>query len=94
MFSDAPFMPWIDHLVKVGDPIRNDRAKLREVAEQAAELERHAAALRGQVTTGQANLLMKVMRHWTLADIQVAAEQAEQPELPAALTGGGSRRVG
>ena len=63
MILETPFMPWIDHLPEVGDPIRKERAKLLEVAEQAAELERHALALRAQVEAGQAVLLTKVMQH-------------------------------
>ena len=77
MILDIPFMPWIDHLPEVGDPIRKDRAKLLEVAEQAAELERHALALRAQVAAGQTVLLTKVMRNWTPSDIQHASECAE-----------------
>lgn len=77
MILETPFMPWIDHLPEVGDPIRKERAKLLEVAEQAAELERHALALRAQVEAGQAVLLTKVMQHWTLLDIQRASEHAE-----------------
>lgn len=78
MFADVPFMPWIDHLPEIGDPIRRDRAKLCELASEAAELERHALALRAQVQAGQVELLTKTMRHWTLADIQTAAEAANR----------------
>jgi hypothetical protein len=73
-------MAWIDYLPEVGDPIRRDRAKLHELAEQAAELERHAVALRGLVRAGQAELLAKVMRRWTLADIQSAAQAADRAD--------------
>ena len=78
MNFDTPFMPWIDHLPEVGDPIRRERAKLLELAEQAAELERHAAAVRALVQSGQAELMTKVMKHWTLADIQSAAQAADR----------------
>lgn len=85
MLLDTPFMPWIDHLPEVGDPIRKERAKLLEVAEQAAELERHALALRAQVEAGQAALLTKVMQHWTLQDIQRASDRADSQNHSAAL---------
>lgn len=77
MILDTPFMSWIDYLPEVGDPIRKERSKLLELAEQAAELERHALALRAQVETGQALLLDRVMKQWTLYDIQRASDQAE-----------------
>ena len=38
MSAELPFMAWHDHLPEVGDPLRSDRAKLQELAEQAAEL--------------------------------------------------------
>lgn len=78
MSTEAPFMAWIDHLHEVGEPIRCQRAKLLELAQEAAELEWHAAALRARLATGQTELLRQVMRHWTLADIQAAAEAARR----------------
>lgn len=72
------FMPWVDHLPEVGDPIRRERAKLVEAAQEAIELERHAVDLRVQVASGQVQLLQRVMGYWTLADIQQAAETADR----------------
>lgn len=80
MFDKHPFMPWVDHLPEVGDPIRRERAKLVEVAQEAIELERHAAALRVQVAAGQVQLLQRVMGYWTLADIQLASEAADRDD--------------
>lgn len=75
MPGDIPFMPWIDHLPQVGDPIQKERSKLRELAQRAVDLEREARALREQVAMGQSAVLLKAMRHWTLADIQDACEK-------------------
>lgn len=75
MPGDTPFMPWINHLHEVGDPIQKERGKLRELAQRAVDLEREACALRDQVAMGQAALLLKAMKHWTLADIQDACEK-------------------
>lgn len=69
MILDVPFMAWIDHLHEVGEPIRKDRSRLLDLAEQAAELERHALALRAQVAAGQAELLAKVQRSWSAEEI-------------------------
>ena len=80
MFDQPPFMPWVDHLPEVGDPIRRERAKLVEAAQEAIELERHAAALRVQVAAGQSRLLQRVMGYWTLADIQLACEAADRDD--------------
>lgn len=80
MFADTPFMPWIDYLPEVGDPIRNERAKLRELACEAFELERTAAAQLAKVRAGQAELLAKAMRLWTLAEIQKAAQAADRAD--------------
>lgn len=75
MSSSVPFMPWIDHLREVGEPIQKERGKLRELAQRAVDLECEACALRDQVAMGQAALLLKAMKHWTLADIQDACER-------------------
>lgn len=74
MPTEPAFMPWIDKLHEVGEPIRRRRAELEELAREAAELEWHAASLRTKLAEGEAELLQAVMRHWTLADIQAAAE--------------------
>lgn len=80
MPADIHFMAWIDYLPEVGDPIRRERAKLHELAKQGVELEHHAATLFAQMRAGQAGLLTKTMKHWTLADIQAAAEAAERAD--------------
>lgn len=73
---DAPFMPWIDQLPEVGDRIRNERARLLELAGEAADLERHALALRHKVAAGEAELLCRVLNHWTPEDIARAKARA------------------
>lgn len=78
MNNNHPFMPWIDHLPEVGDPIRAERTRLRENADMALELERKAAAMRAVVEQGKAKLLTMVMKNWTLADIQEASEAASR----------------
>jgi hypothetical protein len=85
MLADNPFMPWINHLHEVGDPIQIERDKLLALAQRALDLEREACALRDQVTIGQAALVLKVMKHWTLADIQDACEKVRQLDPMAAF---------
>ncbi len=75
MTAHIPFMAWIDKLSDVDDPIRRDRDKLRELARQVTELERHAADVRERVRASQGTLLTRAMKHWSLAEIQ-AAERA------------------
>lgn len=77
MHSEPPFMAWIDELPELGDPIRRERETLHQLAKEAATLERHATTLRHQLAGGQRALLLKVMKHWTLADIQTASEVAD-----------------
>ncbi len=84
MPDDKPFMAWIDHLPEVGDPIRNARSKLQAMAAQAADLEQQAAALQAQMRVGQVDLLARVMKQWTLADLQSAANAADSAD-PLAL---------
>ena len=85
MPGDTPFMPWIDHLHEVGDPIQKERGKLHELAQRAVDLEREACALRDQVAMGHAALLLKVMKYWTLADIQDACEKVRHLDPMAAI---------
>lgn len=70
------YMPWVDLLPEVGDPIRNERNKLAATLAEAEELERQAAALRAAVQEGRAALMGRIMRQWTLHDIQQAASAA------------------
>ena len=55
------FMPWVDLLPEVGDPIRNERNKLAATLASAEELEKQAAALRAGVREGRAALLDRIM---------------------------------
>lgn len=77
MILATPFMSWIDYLHEVGDTIRRDRGKLLEAAGEAAGLEIHALALREHIVTGQAELLTRVMRNYTLSEIDHASERAD-----------------
>lgn len=70
---------------EVGGPIQRERAKLQELAQRAVDLEREACALRDQVAMGHAALLLKVMKHWTLADIQDACEKVRHIDPMAAI---------
>lgn len=70
------FMPWVDLLPEVGDPIRNERNKLAAKLASAEELEKQAAALRAGVREGRAALLDRIMKQWTLHDIEQAATAA------------------
>lgn len=84
MPADTAFMPWIDYLHEVGEPIRGERGKLLRLAKRAVALERDACALRQEVARGQAALLMKVMQSWTLAEIQAACEKVRDRDPMAA----------
>ncbi|HEP8974312.1 TPA: stable inheritance protein KleA [Pseudomonas aeruginosa] len=79
------FMAWIDKLPEIGDPIRRERSRLLEIAEQAAELDRHAKALRDQLRQGQLTLLNRVMQHYSLGEIEAAERQSSQDDATAAL---------
>ena len=70
------FMPWVDLLPEVGDPIRNERNKLAAKLASAEELEKQAAALRAGVREGRAALLDRIMKQWALHDIEQAATAA------------------
>ena len=85
MAVDTPFMPWLDHLAELGDPLRRDRAELLAIAQQAIDLERRALALRARLAVGQSALLQRVMKHWTLADIQAASDAAGRADPLAAV---------
>lgn len=79
------FMPWIDKLQEIGDPIRRERSRLLEIAQQAAELDRHAKALRAQLKEGQLTLLNRVMKHYSLGEIEAAERQSSQDDATAEL---------
>jgi hypothetical protein len=70
------FMPWVDLLPEVGGPIRNERNELAATLASAEELEKQAAALRAAVREGRAALLDRIMKQWTLHDIEQAATAA------------------
>lgn len=70
------YMPWVDLLPEVGDPIRNERDKLAATLTEAEELEKRAAALRAGVREGRAAFFGRVMKQWTLHDIEQAATAA------------------
>lgn len=66
------FMPWIDALPEVGDPIRSTRDALAAKLEQADALENRAMALRATVEAGRKALLVRVLQRWTLRDLESA----------------------
>jgi hypothetical protein len=76
------FMPWVDLLPEVGDPIRKDRDHLAATLADAELLEKRAAALRETVHAGRAALLARVMRQWMLHDIVQAATAAADHDRP------------
>jgi hypothetical protein len=80
MPGDTPFMPWIDHLHEVGDPIQKERGKLHELAQRAVDLERDIqdasekvrnldpmAAIRAQVDDGALRERINALDGWHLA---------------------------
>lgn len=66
------FMPWLDALPEVGDPICSTRDELAAMLEQANELESRAMALRATVEAGRKALLVRVLQRWTLRDLESA----------------------
>lgn len=78
-------MPWIDKLPEVGDPILQERERLQTLAYDAQALERKALALRSQVEVGQAALLQRVTKEWTLLQIEQASNAANKDSLRAQL---------
>lgn len=70
------FMPWVDLLPEVGDPIRKDRDHLAAALADAELLEKRAAALRETVRAGRAALLDRILTCWTMQDIEQAATAA------------------
>lgn len=79
------FMPWIDKLHEVGNPILQERKRLEELSYDAQALERKALALRSQVEAGKSALLERVTKEWSLLDIEVAANAADADSLRAQL---------
>lgn len=70
------FMPWVDCLPEIGQPLLNERDKLAGVLAEADRLEQQAAALRANVSTGRADLFDRIAKKWTLFDIESAARRA------------------
>ena len=79
------FMPWIDKLPEVGDPILKERKRLQGMVYDAQALERKALALRAQVEAGKSALLERVTKEWTLLQIEQAANAADRDSLRAQL---------
>ncbi len=78
MPADNVFMSWLDCLPGVDESIQRERAWLRDLAREATELERQTLDLRAHLAGGQTELLARVMKHCTLADIQAASEAARR----------------
>lgn len=79
------FMPWIDKLPEVGNPILDERKRLQELSFDAQALERKALAIRAQVEAGKADLLKRVTKEWTLLQIETAGNAATADSLRAQL---------
>jgi len=77
-------MPWIDQLSEVGDKITHERNRLAELLAKAERLEKDAGAIRAEVKADRAALVGKVAEHWSLGEIERAANAATQ-SLPVAL---------
>lgn len=75
--SSKPYMHWIDFLPEVGDPIKSARAALAEKLKEADELEIRAQALRAEVSKGNDALMARIMKTWTLADVECAGNRAD-----------------
>lgn len=80
------FMPWIDALPEVGDPIRLTRDALAAKLEQADALENRATALRAEVKAGREALIGRVMQRWTLLDLETAGNVTERMTHPLPLS--------
>lgn len=80
-----PYMPWLDRLPEVGDPLLSKRDALARKLDEARALEAQAAALRASVRDGRAELLSRLMTHWSLAEIQAAYDRTESRLFPVPL---------
>lgn len=72
-----PYMQWIDFLAEVGEPIKSARAALVAKLTEADELEARAQALRAEVRTGHDALMARIMKTWTLAEVECAGNKAD-----------------
>lgn len=71
------FMPWVDALHEVGQPIKSARDALAVKLQEADELEARARALRAEVSAGHDALLGRIMKTWTLAELERAGNIAD-----------------
>lgn len=77
---NSPYMPWIDHLPEVGEPITKDRDRLAERLAEARRLELQAEALRAEVIRESTTLFDRVAGQWSGQDIAKAHTKAEAAE--------------
>lgn len=79
------FMPWVDLLPEVGDPIRSERDKLAATLAEADALEVRAAELRRAAITARGPLLARALTLWSLAELEDAGNRAEAITHPVPL---------
>lgn len=79
------FMPWVDFLPELGDPIRSERNRLADMQDRADALEKQAAALRADLKSGRASLLAKIAVGWHSREIASATRAAGDHLRPTSL---------
>lgn len=75
--QDSRFMPWIDYLPEVGDPIRRRRDSLRRLAQESLAIEAQAHAMRERLRADSRELLVSVLQNWTLQQLETASRMAD-----------------
>lgn len=81
----ARFLPWVDMLAEVGSPIIQQRDKAAALLAEADALERQAAELRRAAVAARAPLLERILKNWSLAELEQAANNAERITHPIPL---------
>jgi hypothetical protein len=81
----ARFLPWVDMLAEVGSPIIKQRDQAAALLAEADALERQADELRRAAVAARAPLLERVMKNWSLAELEQAANRAESITHPVPL---------
>lgn len=71
------FMPWVDLLNHVDQPILNERDRLAKLLEAADTLEVQADQLRKDAHRARAVLLLHVTKNWSMDEMRAALRQAE-----------------
>lgn len=79
------YMPWVDLLTKVHQPILYQRDRIADILELADSLEARAAGLRKDAQRARALLLIRLLKTWSQSEVKEAAHRAESMTHPIPL---------